>query len=64
LFYGQVFESDLLTSKIQEYAALVAAYNAEHHLVDQAEYDAAVDTTLAFVAQRHQFLSTTELLGE
>jgi spore coat protein CotH len=63
-FYEQVFVDDLLTPKIEEYAALVTAYNQEHNLVDQAAYDAAVQDVLDFVAQRCAFLQTTELLGQ
>jgi spore coat protein CotH len=63
-FYKQVFVDDLLTPKIEEYAALVTAYNQEHNLVDQAAYDAAVQDVLDFVAQRYAFLQTTELLGQ
>jgi spore coat protein CotH len=64
LLYEQIYADDLLTPKIEEYAALVTEYNAEHNLVDQAEYDAAVEAVLEFVAQRHTFLASTELLGE
>jgi spore coat protein CotH len=62
--YQQIFVDDLLTAKIDEYAALVTAYNQEHNLVDQADYDAAVQDVLDFVAQRYEFLQTTELLSE
>jgi hypothetical protein len=59
--YEQIFVDDLLTPKIEEYAALVTAYNQGHSLVDQAAYDAAVQSVLDFVAQRYEFLQTTEL---
>jgi spore coat protein CotH len=62
--YEQIYVDDLLTPKIEEYAALVTAYNQEHNLVDQADYDAAVQSVLDFVAQRHEFLQTTELLSQ
>ena len=62
--YSQIFVDDLLTAKINEYAALMTAYNQEHNLVDQADYDAAVQDVLVFVAQRYEFLQTTELLGQ
>jgi spore coat protein CotH len=62
--YQQVFLDDLLTAKIEEYAALVTAYNQEHSLVDQTAYDAAVQDVLDFVAQRHAYLGSTELLGQ
>jgi hypothetical protein len=42
----------------------VTAYNQEHNLVDQAAYDAAVQSVLDFVAQRYAFLQTTELLSQ
>jgi spore coat protein CotH len=62
-FYEQIFDG-LLTSKIEEYAALVTAYNAEHNIVDQAEYDTAVASVMEFVTRRYDFLSTTELLAK
>lgn len=62
--YQQIFVDDLLTAKIDEYAALITAYNQEHNLVDQADYDAAVQDVLDFVAQRYEFLQTTELLSQ
>jgi spore coat protein CotH len=62
--YQQVFLDDLLTAKIEEYAKLVTAYNQEHGLVDQTAYDAAVQDVLDFVAQRREYLSSTELLGQ
>ena len=43
---------------------LIKLGKAEHDLVDQAEYDVAVGDVLEFVAQRYDFLSATELLGE
>jgi hypothetical protein len=43
---------------------LVTAYNQEHNLVDQAAHDAAVQDVLDFVAQRYEFLQTTELLSQ
>ena len=61
--YQPIFVDDLLTTKIEQYAALVSAYNQEHNLVNQADYDAAVQSVLSFVAQRYDFLRTTELLG-
>jgi spore coat protein CotH len=64
LLYEQIYVNDLLTPKIEEFAALVTEYNAEHDLVDQAEYGAAVEDVLKFVTQRYDFLSATELLGE
>jgi spore coat protein CotH len=64
LLYEQIYGNDLLTPKIEEFAALVTAYNAGHNLVDQAAYNAAVESVLQFVAERHAYLSTTELLAE
>jgi spore coat protein CotH len=64
LLYEQIYGNDLLTPKIEEFAALVTAYNAEHGLVDQDAFDAAVSSVLDFVTQRHEYLSSTELLGE
>jgi len=64
LLYEQIYVNDLLTPKIEEFAALVTAYNAERDVVDQAEFDTAVAGALDFVSQRHDYLRTTELLGE
>jgi spore coat protein CotH len=61
--YQQLFVDGLLVSKIEQYEALVMAYDEDRDLVDEAEYQAAVDAVLRFVAQRYQFLRTTELLG-
>jgi hypothetical protein len=44
--------------------ALVTAYNQEHTLVDQAAYDAAVQSVLDLMAQRYTFLQTTGLLSQ
>ena len=64
LLYEQIYESDLLTPKIEAFAALVTAYNAEHNIVDQTAFDAAVSENLGFVAQRHEYLTSTEMAGE
>ncbi|MBN2001894.1 MAG: CotH kinase family protein [Anaerolineae bacterium] len=63
-FYQKFFVEDALTTQIETYAALVTAYNQEHTLVDQTAYDAAVQKTLDFVTQRHEFLKATDLLKQ
>jgi spore coat protein CotH len=63
LLYEQIYANDLLTPRIEGFAALVTAYNAEHAIVDQDAFDAAVSSVLDFVTQRYQYLNSTELLG-
>jgi len=63
LLYEQIYVDDLLTPKIEEFAALVTAHNAEHAIVDQDAFDAAVSSVLDYVSQRYQYLNSTELLG-
>jgi len=64
LLYEQIYENDLLTPKIEAFAALVTDYSAEHSIVDQTAFDAAVSKNLSFVAQRHEYLTSTEMAGE
>jgi spore coat protein CotH len=64
LLYEQIYADDLLAPKIEEFAALVTAYNAEHDIMDQDAFDAAVSDVLDFVTRRYEYLSSTELLGE
>lgn len=62
LLYERIYGRDLLAPKIRELTALVTAYNAGRGIVAQAAYNAAANKVLDFVAQRNEYLKSTDLL--
>jgi spore coat protein CotH len=62
ILYDRIYGRDLLAPKIRELTALVTAYNASRGIVDQAAYNAAASKVLDFVAQRNEYLKSTDLL--
>lgn len=61
--YQQAFVGGGLVAQVEQYAALVRQANEQRDLVVLADYDAAVNQVLSFVAQRGDYLATTPLLG-
>lgn len=61
--HQKVFLSSAITDQINTYADLIRNTLPERSLVDSASYEAAVASTLNFVAQRSAYLASTNLLG-
>ncbi len=57
IIYEQLLGTDLLTSKVDEYADLLTGYNSTNDLFDQEAYDAAVEIVLQFLEERYQYLN-------
>lgn len=62
--YDAVFASDALVEKVDEYASLVLAANAERSLVDEETYAAAVESVRTFLQERKEYIESTGLVGE
>ncbi|NLF02347.1 MAG: hypothetical protein GX601_15355 [Anaerolineales bacterium] len=61
--YQQAFVSGGAVAQVEQYATLVRAANEERSLVAPESYEAAVASVLDFIAQRSEYLASTELLG-
>ncbi|MFZ5909374.1 MAG: CotH kinase family protein [Chloroflexota bacterium] len=62
--YAQVYASGALTAEVERFSALIHAVNDERGLVEIEAYDQAVQKTSNFIAQRMEYLATTEMLGK
>ena len=62
LLYKKIFVKDLLTQKVEEYSEMITKYNEENKLVDQTEYNKAVQTVLDFIEARYEYLQTIDFL--
>ncbi|MCL4258328.1 MAG: CotH kinase family protein [Anaerolineales bacterium] len=62
--YDAVFANDALTEKVDAYAALVLAANADRGLVDEQTYTAAVESVRSFLEQRKEYVLSTGLVSD
>ncbi|EKD64203.1 MAG: spore coat assembly protein-like protein [uncultured bacterium] len=61
--YEQLFETGILTEKVDEYSDMLTKYNFENELFDQNAYDDAVQVVLDFFEARYEYLQETKLLS-
>ncbi len=63
LVYETIFQNDVLTDQVNEYAELIHSVNDERNLVNLDSYDLAVDNFLAFISQRQAYLQSNPIIN-